>query len=250
MMGRSHAVSGMTAGLVLFSHVSLTTPHVDVGSVHLDPVRIPLSLGIGHMPVAFVAAASLVLAVTVLLPDIDTTKSYAATALPGVTTAVSSLVSRGGHRTWTHVAAGVAVASAAAYALSFWTMTYQGMEVRPGLGIVFGLGVAMAARALGVSPRLFPVLWTVFGFGFGMGMLCPAPPAWYVPTLVAVGMLVHRIGDRLTTQDTPPLLWPLQKKHLVPHVAVLGDAGSRREDWLRRLMYVYIAYALVSILVG
>ena len=98
MMGHSHAVSGVAAGMALFGTATLSIPPADSGG---RTTTIPLGAGLGHLPLSAVVVASLVMGVTALLPDIDSPSSSVSTALPGITGPVSRVIARGGHRTWT-----------------------------------------------------------------------------------------------------------------------------------------------------
>ena len=70
--------------------------------------------------------------------------SSAATALPGVTRPISRFIAKGGHWTWTHSLVGFVIAAFLTYDLTFWTVTVNGVDVRPGNGVVLGLLLAIA----------------------------------------------------------------------------------------------------------
>ena len=148
MMGHSHAVSGVAAGMALFGTATLSIPPLGAGS---EVTTIPLGAGVGDLSLTQVVAASLIMGVTALLPDIDSPSSSVATALPGVTRPISRVIAKGGHRTWTHSLIGFVIAAFLTYDVTFWTVTVNGVDVRPGNGIVLGLLLAVAARALGVT---------------------------------------------------------------------------------------------------
>ena len=228
MMGHSHAVSGVAAGMALFGTATLSIPPLGAGS---EVTTIPLGAGVGDLSLTQVVAASLIMGVTALLPDIDSPSSSVATALPGVTRPISRVIAKGGHRTWTHSLIGFVIAAFLTYDVTFWTVTVNGVDVRPGNGIVLGLLLAVAARALGVSRSREGTLWSLFLIGF------------------VIGMWVHRIGDDITTQSVHGLLYPLFKTHLANLPALLGDAGSGRERVLRGILYAYCLYCFTYMVV-
>ena len=247
MMGHSHAVSGVAAGMALFGTATLSIPPLGAGS---EVTTIPLGAGVGDLSLTQVVAASLIMGVTALLPDIDSPSSSVATALPGVTRPISRVIAKGGHRTWTHSLIGFVIAAFVTYDVTFWTVTVNGVDVRPGNGIVLGLLLAVAARALGVSRSREGTLWSLFLIGFVIGTWAlGASSLWFMPTLVAAGMWVHRIGDDITTQSVHGLLYPLFKTHLANLPALLGDAGSGRERVLRGILYAYCLYCFTYMVV-
>ena len=247
MMGHSHVVSGVAAGMALFGTAALSIPPLSAGGT---VTTVPLGAGLGDLPLTHVVAASLIMGVTALLPDIDSPSSSAATALPGVTRPISRIIAKGGHRTWTHSLVGFAIAAFLTYDLTFWTVTVNGVDVRPGNGVVLGLLMAIAARGLGVPRSREGTLWALFLIGFVVGTWALGESSlWFMPALVAAGMWVHRIGDDMTTQSVHGLLYPLFKTHLADLPALLGDAGSGRERVLRGVMYVYCLYCFIYMVV-
>lgn len=236
-MGRSHAVSGLAGGIALFSPALLPLP----GG------HIPLGAHLGGMSLPYVALACVVLAICALLPDWDTPSSYVSTALPPLTTGVSRLLAKTGHRTFTHSPIGFAVFGLLTLLASAPVVMVAGVPIRPGNGFILALGAAMSARALGVSPRRTLVLWGAGFGGFIVGALLPAPALWFMPVAVVAGMWIHRLGDALTTQGVPCALWPLLSRPRL-RLPLLGDAGSMRERVLMWLMLAYVAWGLASML--
>lgn len=248
MMGHTHVVTGVAAGLALFGTATLTLPWAGAQGTGLT---VPLGAGVGHLSDPQAVAAALIMGVAALVPDIDSPSSSVSTALPGVTRPISRAIASGGHRTWTHSLAGFALAAFVTYDVTFWTLTLHGTDLRPGNGLVAGLLAATAARGLGVPRSRTGALWMLFLLGFlAGGWLLGDSPTWYMPALIAAGMWVHRIGDDLTTQSVHGLLYPVVRARLVDLPALLGDAGSTREKALRALMYLYCLYCLGTLIVG
>lgn len=246
-MGRSHAVSGLAGGVALFSPAVLPHPALHIGPLDVEAGVIPLGAYLGHMSVPYVALACVVLAVCALIPDWDTPSSYVSTCLPPLSGAISKPLTALGHRTLTHSPLGFALFGLVVAAASAPVVLLGGIPIRPGNGIVVGLGAAMAARALGAKPGCWPVLWCVGVVGFLLGGLMPAPALWFMPVAVVAGMWLHRIGDAITTQGAPCAAWPVLKRPRL-RLPVLGDAGSRREHALFWLMCLYVAWGWLVLL--
>ena len=149
-----------------------------------------------------------------------------------------------------HSLVGFALAAFLTYDITFWTVTVNGIDVRPGNGILLGLLLAVAARALGVPRTREGALWALFLVGFVVGAWALGGSAlWFMPALVAAGMWVHRVGDDMTTQSVHGLLYPLFRARLANLPALLGDAGSARERLLRSAMYLYCLYCFIVMVV-
>ena len=207
MMGHSHAVSGVAAGMALFGTATLSIPPADSGG---RTTTIPLGAGLGHLPLSAVVVASLVMGVTALLPDIDSPSSSVSTALPGITGPVSRVIARGGHRTWTHSLVGFALAAFLTYDITFWTVTVNGIDVRPGNGILLGLLLAVAARALGVPRSREGALWALFLVGFVVASIVLAA-AGYDPLASFAALFNGMLGkpkyiSNVVIKATPLLL--------------------------------------------
>ncbi|MBW3068963.1 metal-dependent hydrolase [Actinomyces sp. 594] len=226
-MGRTHALSGLAAGLAVYGAAT-------VGSIRLGA-------GLGGLSPAFVALGALVTACAALLPDLDTPSSTASTALPPVTGWVSRRLTPGGHRAITHCLVGIAAAIAVVTVVCAWTATSSGLVIRPGNGLILGLCAAVGARTMGVSPRAGLALWAAAFGGFLVGAAAPATPWWLMPTSVGLGMWIHRLGDALTTQGVENLLWPLVRAPRL-RLPVLGDTGSAREQLLGLGLSAYVTW--------
>ena len=209
MMGRHHAASGALAGLAL-------------GLITREPAATTLAAG------AVCAGAA-------LLADLDEPHSTVARAAEPVSGAISYLTATlaGGHREATHsvLAAGLAAGGTAALGL---------VTLAPGVpASVVPLGVTLALAARAVPPRALRVgrlgalvagaaaAWAITRY-VGLG--------WWVVASVALGWLVHVLGDALTTGGVP-VLWPLRRRVSWP---VLGATGSTREALLGVVLLVAV----------
>jgi membrane-bound metal-dependent hydrolase YbcI (DUF457 family) len=183
-----------------------------------------------------------------LLPDIDHPGSTVARTLGPATRLLARTVSwvadwvrdrtcgccatptTGGHRTLTHTAVGAATMGA----------------VVSGTGLLFGRWVAavvvfcVAALAVRALPRRWRRKGSAVGVGLVAGLAVLGLPAdaswWWVGLAVALGCLVHSLGDALTLSAVP-LWWPLRIRGCRWHRCGMPRAlrfrtGSRVELWL------------------
>jgi membrane-bound metal-dependent hydrolase YbcI (DUF457 family) len=249
MMGGHHAASGAAAWVA----VTATTP-----------------IAFGWYPVTDVGimAGAIVCAGAALLPDADHHSGTIANSLSPVSDAVVKVVETvsGGHRKGTHSILGVVAFTAMAWLVGLLAID-TGLEgdlgtILIGPGIVCVLLVAFALKALKITRDTKILPWTV-SVTLAVLIAVFAPSEWFwMPFSVALGCVVHIIGDMLTTQGVP-LVWPL--KFRSPSwmrdgrgleldmiwrnggnlsLPILGDAGSVRE-WL--FMTPVSLYAVVGV---
>ncbi|WP_253669695.1 metal-dependent hydrolase [Streptoalloteichus tenebrarius] len=225
MMGRSHAATGWCAGLLVSSCTDHPSPPV----------------------VALMACATAGFA---LLPDLDHRSSTASRLLGPFTRLVSWALRQassavyartrapgdrardGEHRHLAHTALfGVG--------LGLVTALVVAVGGTPAALAVLGLGVLLAAAALGVwvlgVVAVALVLASLAG-GTPVAAVDPEQAAFTVGGLVAVGCLVHDLGD-LVTHSGVPLLWPLRIRgqawyRIRPPAGLRFRAGGPFESWL------------------
>ena len=200
MMGRTHALTGAAAGLVLCQlHPNLTALHT--------------------LTIAAITAGA------ALWPDLDHPQSTAANAAGPLTRGPSMLIAAlsGGHRQGTHSILGILTASA-----------LTGLAVLAG-GIALGLWVAFLA-ALGsasVMGRSRPgmiahvaTFLVIGGLATTTSTFTP-PPAATLILATMTGTAVHIAGDMITEEGCP-LLWPLPVRVGVGLITTAGTA----ERWI------------------
>ncbi|MDO4243527.1 MAG: metal-dependent hydrolase [Actinomyces sp.] len=248
MMGRTHAITGVAAGMALFWDAQVAHGPLDLGPIQVPAGSTHLGLGLGSMSAPYTALMCLALACTALLPDLDTPSSLASTSIPPLTGWVSGRLAAAGHRKVTHSGVGIAVGAGLAAAVSVWVVGTD-IPVRPGNGLLLGLCAAIGARAGGVGPHQRLLLWAAAASGTLMGAALPATSWWFAPASVAVGMWVHRIGDALTTQGVENLLWPVVRGPRLC-VPLLGPTGSNREQALAGAAAAYAAWCGADLLLA
>lgn len=201
MMGKTHALSGLVAGVAAGEvlHQSLAGAAVLAG----------LSPGFA------------------LIGDLDHACGTATHCLGFVSQAFAWVVEKlsGGHRRGTHSAFGVAVFTAAAWAACHWRDTVPG---RAGLAFTILLAVAAGLRGLGLQSHWADLAAAgaaaaVTFTGWGLAL---------VPVACAVGCTAHLLGDALTDEGIP-IAWPLSRRHvrLLPEPFAF-TTGTRPERWV------------------
>ena len=202
-MGRSHALSGVVAGLA-------------VGSLVMHEPAAPLALLAG-----FTAAYA-------LAPDLDACGSTEARSYGFVTYAVAWCVRAvsGGHRHGTHSLLGVAAFTGAAWLACVFRHDWPG---RIALGVILAAGLAAAADALRPGPATFE---GVAGIAAAAAMVWTGYGLALVPVAAALGCLTHLAGDSLTRCGVP-LLWPatMREFHLTPRF-MWFTTGKAAERWI------------------
>lgn len=202
MLGRSHAVSGWCAGLLVASALGHT--------------------GAPSLPIAAVAAGA------ALLPDLDHPHSHASRFGGWVTALVSWCLRRcsmslygatkgprdedrtGGHRHLSHTAVFAVGAGGAVVAGAWLAQRHSTLAAAVVVAAVAFLAVALAAHV--ISGWVLPI--ALVG-GTAWWLAVPGDPlvavAGLAPSVgaaVAAGCLAHDLGDALTHSGCP-ILWPI-----------------------------------------
>ncbi|MFK4298111.1 membrane-bound metal-dependent hydrolase YbcI (DUF457 family) [Arthrobacter sp. GAS37] len=251
MMGAHHAACGAAAWLAVTTRV-----HIDLASVTGGSLPWAGDLGSGLMPVSpgLALVGAVVCAGAAMLPDADHSEATIAHSLPPLSNVVCAGVGAvsGGHRHGTHSILGIAVFTMLAWVASLWTIPFHGFgNVHVGEGLAAMILGAFAAKALKIIPDSMRRTPWLTGALFGalialLPTLAPVHgPQWWFPAAVALGAVVHILGDMLTTGGVN-LIWPFVarppkpvtripalEKVWMPNgymaVPVLGNAGSWRE---------------------
>ncbi|ALU39293.1 hypothetical protein AS188_05480 [Kocuria flava] len=251
MMGPSHAACGAAAWVAL-------TADYQVG---LHGLVLPIGWGLVDVGHAGVLTGALVTAGAALLPDLDHPGGTVSRSLPPVTTGLARLVCRisGGHRRGTHSLLGVAAFTGLAAAAQKVGIPVEGLGwVWPLAAVMSVLLIAFAVKVLAFVPdRVAKLNWAV---GIGLGVVVGLwPPAheWWFPLAVGTGVVVHLLGDLLTTRGIH-LLYPLRAPLPLPRilyrnrefvaVPLLGNAGSLPELLLLAPVTLFALGGLVAAL--
>lgn len=246
MLARTHAVSGLCAGLALAPHLGLTT-------------------------VAEAAVFASVTAGYALLPDLDHEGATATRSMGPVTDVVGEVLqgvsvaayratrtkrdrkAEGTHRHLTHT-------------LAFAAALGAGVGVAAGAGGVWvvlpvlAIGLWFVRRSLGWLAALLgagALGWVLLAASTGPVVALGATSAW-VGLAVGLGCAAHSVGDALTLAGCP-LLWPLplggqRWRRLGPPRWLRFRTGGWFERWVALPVFAVGAGLLVpgawSVLVG
>jgi membrane-bound metal-dependent hydrolase YbcI (DUF457 family) len=243
MMGGHHAATGAAAWVAVTS-----TGQYTLGWYPLDATGIL----IGALATAGAA----------LICDWDHRSSTIANALPPLSNAIAVGIENisGGHRQGTHSLLGAAAFVALAVLAGNVQVQTPAGGLALGAGLLCMFLVNLAAKALKLFPRNGFVSNWLFGLAVAGLVAWFAPENWtWLPLAMGIGVVVHILGDMITTGGVP-LLWPLRLKpprfwRRIPilkniwrasgcfSLPILGRAGSRRE-WF--LLIPVSGYAMVG----
>ena len=247
MMGGHHAASGAAAWVAIAS----TGPYT-LGWYPLDATGIL----IGGMATAG----------TALVCDWDHRHSTVANSLPPLSNVIAIGIENasGGHRQGTHSVLGAAFfVLLATIAGQIQLHTDWGL-LSVGAGLLCMFMINIAAKALKLFPKSGFISNWLFALTMAGLVTWFAPDQWtWRPVSMLTGVVVHIVGDMITTGGVP-LLWPivikpprfLRKLPVLNDVwkangafslPLLGRAGSRRE-WL--VLIPVSAYAMVGMCVA
>lgn len=203
MLGHSHATSGALAWAAA------------------APTVLP-QLVATHLQAEDVLVGTLLCAGAALLPDLDHPEGTIAHFLGPVSRLLSRLVNTvsGGHRHATHSLLFAGLAGVGTWAGERYLKAYFV------LALVFVL-LALASRALHLCPpgegiHSWGVVVSEALVGtWAVDRWLPTLPDW-LPYLVALGCVVHVVGDCLTERGCP-VLWPIGTRFGVPLIAHTGN---------------------------
>jgi membrane-bound metal-dependent hydrolase YbcI (DUF457 family) len=267
MMGAHHAACGAAAWVAATTQIQVH-PGLLVPAL---PESVTLGLGLLDVSPVGVVTGALVTAGAALLPDADHHSATIAQSLPPLSNVFCAAVGAisGGHRRGTHSLLGVIAFVAVAFLAGLWTVeTTQFGTVYPGAGLLTVLLVSFAAKALRIIPdRMRRSPWAVgLTAGAFVTAFAPEEQFWF-PLAVGIGVVVHILGDMLTTGGCNPAYpFRLRRPRRLAHVPVLaqvwrpngniavpllGNAGSVREWCLLVPVSLYavggIAWAVTRI---
>ncbi|WP_026818472.1 metal-dependent hydrolase [Arthrobacter castelli] len=248
MMGAHHAACGAAAWVALTTRIEID-PAPWAAQLLPPGGTIPLGFGLLEVSDLGVVTGALVTAGAALVPDADHHNASIAHSLPPLSNLLCAGIGTisGGHRHGSHSIIGLIAFTAAALAAGLWTVHVPGLGVvYPGAGLLSVLLIAFAAKALKIIPdRMRASPWTVgLSLGVFIALFAPEQRFWF-PLAMAAGVVVHILGDMLTTGGCN-LLWPARVKPPAAIAAlplvnrifrpngylaipVLGNAGSLRE---------------------
>lgn len=180
MMGRSHALTGVAAG---------------IGATYVTVVPVPAAI----VGTVFCAGAALV-------PDIDHHNSTITKTFGPITAVLSWVVRKisGGHRYGTHSIFGIGTAGAMAQYGVMYRHTIPGQVVLSVIMILGFAGMIRLFRIPGWFDDVAPIP-IVIGIVHFTDL-----PLGIIPPALVLGCAIHVIGD-VVTKSGCPLFWPFSK---------------------------------------
>ena len=245
-MGTHHSVSGAAAWVAITSTA-------------------PYTLGIDPLPISSVVIGAFVTAGASLLPDADHHNSTIAHSGGLLTRGVAAVAgaASGGHRHGMHSILAIAGFTAGTILAARWQATVPLLgEIPAGSALIFLALVAFATKAMKLGRGGALKLWVGSALIVtAVLVLAPEQLEW-LPLSVMVGVIVHLVGDMITTGGVP-LTWPwipkppkswsaspfldvIWKKNGYVALPILGNTGSIREWCLFAVLSAYTAYGLAA----
>ncbi|GAA3081556.1 metal-dependent hydrolase [Streptosporangium carneum] len=207
MMGHTHALTGAVAWLGVAPSLA-ALPLLTESSRFIETGVMVHAL----TPAEFVAG-TLICAGAAMLPDLDHPSATIAQTFGPITWGLSKAVAwlSGGHRHATH---SLLFAVAAGFGAHYLANTYPiGRDIL----VVLLIGLALRAIGIGVPGKKFASAMVNIGLTFGLFVVFRSDNVGYawLGVAVAVGCLVHVVGDCCTEQGCP-VLWPMRQRWLLP----------------------------------
>lgn len=201
MRGRNHAICGTSAWLSIAPFLPDSSP-------------------------TMVFSGAVLCAGAALLPDSDHPSASIAHSLPPFSAPICKVIHdvSGGHRHGTHSILGVALATFLTWLAMFPTATVFGREVSVGSGLIAIVMTAFAVKGLELNSGMGKrgsatraVLRSTLG-PWIIAVSTAGLITWvndyrwtWLPWCMAIGCIVHILGDMLT-KGGAPILWPCKPK--------------------------------------
>ena len=207
MMGHSHAMTGAIAWLALAPGLA-ALPLITESSRFIET-----GIMAGALTPAEFVAGTLVCAGAAMLPDLDHPHATIAQTFGPVTWLLSKGVAwlSGGHRGATH---SLLFAIAMGFGAHWLASTYPiGRDIM----VVLLIGLALRAVGIGIPGNKLGSAMVNVGLTAGLYAIFMSQNVGYawLGMAVAIGCLIHVLGDCMTERGCP-VLWPLSIKFVLP----------------------------------
>lgn len=207
MMGHTHAMTGAVAWLGLAPALSVL-PLFNESSRYIETGIMATALN----PTELVAGA-IICAGAAMLPDLDHPSATIAQTFGPVTWALSKVVAwlSGGHRGMTH---SLVFAVGMGFGAHWLAETYPiGRDIL----VVLLIGLALRAIGVGIPGNKMGSAMINIGLTAGLFVVFMSMGVGYawLGLVVAVGCLVHVVGDCMTERGCP-VLWPMAVRWVLP----------------------------------
>ncbi|SEG36135.1 LexA-binding, inner membrane-associated putative hydrolase [Nonomuraea solani] len=207
MMGHTHAMTGAIAWLGLAPPLA-ALPLVNESSRFIETGIMATALS----PAELIAGA-IICAGAAMLPDLDHPSATIAQTFGPITWALAKVVAflSGGHRGATH---SLVFAVALGFGTHFLAGTYPiGRDIM----VVLLIGLALRAIGVGIPGNKLGSAMVNAGLTAGLFAVFLSLEVGYawLGLAVAVGCLIHVVGDCMTERGCP-VLWPLSVRWVLP----------------------------------
>ncbi|MER7213272.1 metal-dependent hydrolase [Streptosporangium sp. NPDC000239] len=231
MMGHTHALTGAVAWLGVAPTLA-ALPLLTESSRFIETGVMVHAL----TPAEFIAG-TLVCAGAAMLPDLDHPSATIAQTFGPVTWGLSKAVSwlSGGHRHATH---SLLFAVAVGFGAHYLANTYPiGRDIL----VVLLIGLALRAIGIGVPGKKVASAMVNIGLTFGLFVVFRNENVGYawLGVAVAVGCLVHVVGDCCTEKGCP-VLWPLRQRWLLPWKIGIKTGRAFEQKFLAPVLSVVV----------
>ncbi|WP_449062410.1 metal-dependent hydrolase [Planomonospora algeriensis] len=231
MMGHTHALTGAIAWLGIAPPLA-ALPLLTESSRFVETGVMVNAL----TPAEFIAGA-LICAGAAMLPDLDHPSATIAQTFGPVTWALSKGVNwlAGGHRNATH---SLLFAAAAGFGAHYLANTHPiGRDVL----VVLLIGLALRAIGIGVPGKKVASAMVNVALTAGLFLVFRSDGVGYawLGVAVAVGCLVHVVGDCCTEKGCP-VLWPMKQRWLLPWKIGIKTGRAFEQKFLAPVLSVVV----------
>ncbi|MFE3452095.1 metal-dependent hydrolase [Nonomuraea sp. NPDC059194] len=207
MMGHTHALTGAAAWLGLAPALAVL-PLLNESSRFIET-----GIMAGALSPAEILAGALVCAGAAMLPDLDHPSATIAQTFGPMTWLLSKAVSwlSGGHRGATH-------SLVFAVAMGFGAHWLAGSQpIGRDVMVVLLIGLALRAIGIGIPGNKLGSAMVNVGLTAGLFVVFRSLGVGYawLGVAVALGCLIHVVGDCMTERGCP-VLWPMAYKFMLP----------------------------------
>lgn len=170
------------------------------------------------------AAGTIVCAGAAMLPDMDHPQATVSRSLGRVSQFLAKYLAKlfGGHRNGTH-----SILFAVAVAIGL-----KALLETPGSWAAIAICFFFSSLVVKVLTETSGIISAILSAVIALTLVSINPDIEWIYLAVALGCLLHDLGDVLTPEGVPPA-WPLSKRRL--SIPIIGHTGDKRETMIGAL---------------
>ncbi|WP_089206350.1 metal-dependent hydrolase [Streptosporangium subroseum] len=231
MMGHTHALTGAIAWLGVAPALAALPLLTETSRFTETGIMVN-----ALTPAEFVAGA-IVCAGAAMLPDLDHPSATIAQTFGPITWGLSKVVAwlSGGHRNATH---SLAFAIAMGFGTHYLASNFMiGRDIM----VVLLIGLSLRSIGIGIPGKKFSSAILNIGMTAGLFVVFRSENVGYawLGLAVAVGCLIHVLGDCCTEKGCP-VLWPLQQNWLLPWKIGIKTGKKFEQKFLAPVLSVVV----------